>query len=384
MANISGKILTKLKEGKGPVTVVSNGTKFSFNSVEEAKKFWTECYYGSEGAEQRRYAEVLMQLQNGNTKITDGTDDRVPSGSKLFNDYNEVRTSGKYYIGKGTDYEEVYNLADKGDSELSTPEGWLRFFHGHDLARNPEAWKDFAKEMNKAGYNKELAALKNRIETGYGVKLEGDGMESSYMSTFINKYKPLYDNKPEMRNNALYISNISLRGSGISKKVEATFTPGCLKVENEEWGFFVYMGDVDFNSMKDMSQYWFYNDYENDESFKAKIDVAAKGLYNDMEKLYNSMKSMNESKEERLKINGKFKDEHPIDDDGFPEKTWFEDTGDGSFTIHLSKEDYEGSQEEAKLYCDCGSDVDPEYVEDYMGVRHGWVCPDCGKFRQIG
>ena len=80
----------------------------------------------------------------------------------------------------------------------------------------------------------------------------------------------------------------------------------------------------------------------------------------------------------------KVKDEHPIDDEGFPEKTWVEDTGNNTFVFHLSKEDYEAAQKEAELYCDCGSTADSIYVEDYMGVNHGWICPDCGKFRQIG
>lgn len=280
MTNISGKIFTKLKEGRGPVTVVSGGTKYSFKDVEEAKQFWAECYYGSEGAEQARYADIYMQLQNGATKITDGTDDMVPSGSNLFGGYNDVKKTGKYKIFGGYkdaangDYTPRYDehtIGGKND-HYKTAEDWLMFFNGHDLARNPEAWKEFAGEMSKAGYNKELAALKNRIETGYGVKLEG---------TIV-------------------------------------------------------------------------------------------GLTED--KAYD----------ERMRRNGKFKKEHPIDDEGYPLKTWYEDNGDNSFTIHLSKADYEAAQEEADLYCDCGSEAEPYYRQNYMGVSHGWVCPDCGKFRQIG
>ena len=121
--------------------------------------------------------------------------------------------------------------------------------------------------------------------------------DNPVLDTFINKYKPLYDTKPVMRNNALVADQISFRGSGIPKRVEATYTPGSLKVENEEWGFFVYNGEVDTDSMDNMSQYWFYDDYMNREDFKAKIDKAAKDLYNDMSKLYETMTSNTEIQE---------------------------------------------------------------------------------------
>lgn len=42
-----------------------------------------------------------------------------------------------------------------------------------------------------------------------------------------------------------------------------------------------------------------------------------------------------------------------------------------------------------KLFCDCGYlDTHPQmnaiYVENHMGVNHGWICPKCKKFVQIG
>lgn len=102
--------------------------------------------------------------------------------------------------------------------------------------------------------------------------------------------------EPIMRNNALWYDNISLKGSGIPKHVVAVYTPGCLKVYNEEWGFFVYLGEVDTNSMENMSQYWFYNDYETNDEFKFKIDKAAKALYKKMDKIYKEKQnsSLNE------------------------------------------------------------------------------------------
>ena len=36
-----------------------------------------------------------------------------------------------------------------------------------------------------------------------------------------------------------------LTGSGLSKHVEAVFTPDCLKVYNEEWGFIMVFGEID-------------------------------------------------------------------------------------------------------------------------------------------
>ena len=56
--------------------------------------------------------------------------------------------------------------------------------------------------------------------------------------------------------------------------------------------------------------------------------------------------------------------------------------------IELSSEMEELLEEEEDLWCDCGGaedpNIEPEYVEDYMGVSHGWICPNCGKFVQIG
>ena len=97
------------------------------------------------------------------------------------------------------------------------------------------------------------------------------------------------------------------------------------------------------------------------------------------------LKLLKESEDDEIrKVNKKFEKEHPIDDEGFPLETWYENTGDNSFVIHFSKEDYDRFHEDDDLYCDCGSEADPEYVVNYMGVSHGWICPECGKFRQIG
>ena len=107
-----------------------------------------------------------------------------------------------------------------------------------------------------------------------------------------------------LENNALRYNNIPLRGSGIKKHIEAVYTPGCLQVFNEEWGFCVYNGEVDTNSMENMSQYWFYDDYMNNEEFRNRIDKAAKALYNKMSKEYKEQSDLTESakpKDKKLK-----------------------------------------------------------------------------------
>lgn len=41
-------------------------TLYVFNSKDSAKKYFTECYYMSEGAEQQRYTSILFDLNNSN------------------------------------------------------------------------------------------------------------------------------------------------------------------------------------------------------------------------------------------------------------------------------------------------------------------------------
>ena len=57
-------------------------------------------------------------------------------------------------------------------------------------------------------------------------------------------------------------------------------------------------------------------------------------------------------------------------------------------TLNMSKEFEEQAKEEEKLWCKCSntkeSVEDAEYVENYLGVKHGYICPKCKKFVQIG
>lgn len=51
----------------------------------------------------------------------------------------------------------------------------------------------------------------------------------------------------------------------------------------------------------------------------------------------------------------------------------------------ITKEEFE---EYGKLFCDCGylkehEDEESIYVENYEGVIHGTICPNCKKFIQI-
>lgn len=71
-----------------------------------------------------------------------------------------------------------------------------------------------------------------------------------------------------------------------------------------------------------------------------------------------------------------------------------------TFTIDLSEfmseEELEAFEKEQELFCDCGyldehPNENPIYVEkghevEGVGVcqKHGWICPNCNKFVQIG
>lgn len=111
--------------------------------------------------------------------------------------------------------------------------------------------------------------------------------ENSFLTTFMNKYKPLYDTKPKISSDGTVIADqIQLKGSGISKRVEAALYPdGNMEVANEEWGFVYTKSGINTDSVESMSQYWFYDDYMNNEEFRAKIDKATASLYKDMVKL---------------------------------------------------------------------------------------------------
>lgn len=54
--------------------------------------------------------------------------------------------------------------------------------------------------------------------------------------------------------------------------------------------------------------------------------------------------------------------------------------------IEETEEDKAMWKEYAKLFCKCEHKDEPEasYVENWMGVNHGWICPHCHMFKQIG
>ncbi len=62
-------------------------------------------------------------------------------------------------------------------------------------------------------------------------------------------------------------------------------------------------------------------------------------------------------------------------------------------TIGVTDIDMDVTGEELKeynnLFCECDylekhPKLNPEYVKNYNGVSHGWICPKCKKFVQIG
>lgn len=56
---------------KQRVTCVTYGTPQVFEDIDQAKKFFLECMFGSEGAERDRYVTVYEQLMAGKTYCTD-------------------------------------------------------------------------------------------------------------------------------------------------------------------------------------------------------------------------------------------------------------------------------------------------------------------------
>ena len=53
-------IMVKNMRYNNKIYTVCYDTLDVFNTKEEAKKFYSECYYMSEGAEQERYASILI------------------------------------------------------------------------------------------------------------------------------------------------------------------------------------------------------------------------------------------------------------------------------------------------------------------------------------
>lgn len=178
--DLLGRKAVKEAEERGSgIVVISNGSKYEFGSKEEAKKFWTDCCFNSEGSEQNRYLDILSQIEAGETYVTDGSDDRVPSGKNIYKDYSDVKKKGAYKVFNGyknpskgdyTPKYKSYKLANEG--RLSTAEGWLQFFNGHNLARSKSTWNEFKQEMLAAGREEELNKIKEELEKGYGVKLD--------------------------------------------------------------------------------------------------------------------------------------------------------------------------------------------------------------------
>ena len=61
--------------------------------------------------------------------------------------------------------------------------------------------------------------------------------------------------------------------------------------------------------------------------------------------------------------------------------------------IGTTELDMDVTQEEIdaynELFCECDylekhPNLNARYVENYKGVSHGWICPKCKKFTQIG
>ena len=54
------------------ITCVTYGEAQTFKTRKEAIKFFDDCIRNSEGSEQERYVNVLLELMDGKTYCTDG------------------------------------------------------------------------------------------------------------------------------------------------------------------------------------------------------------------------------------------------------------------------------------------------------------------------
>lgn len=60
----------------------------------------------------------------------------------------------------------------------------------------------------------------------------------------------------------------------------------------------------------------------------------------------------------------------------------------GTTTIDMNITEKE-LEEYQNIWCDCDylekhPEKNAEYIENYLGTSHGWICPNCKKYVQIG
>lgn len=111
--------------------------------------------------------------------------------------------------------------------------------------------------------------------------------ENSFLTTFMNKYKPLYDTPPVLLDGkgTVLADQIQLRGSGISKRVEAVLFQDTLHITNEDIAQLCYFYPAGIDAPDIFDDIGLRDKYMNDEEFKAKLDKAVENLYKDMVKL---------------------------------------------------------------------------------------------------
>ena len=103
-------IMVKNMRYNNKIYTVCYDTLDVFNTKEEAKKFYSECYYMSEGAEQERYASILIDLNFSNLGkdhvSTNCREIAIKLESKdeflniKINDYLSIDDTIKYFDGK--------------------------------------------------------------------------------------------------------------------------------------------------------------------------------------------------------------------------------------------------------------------------------------------
>lgn len=311
---------------KDDIVVVKNAGK---DGIKESYQHIATIYYGTKEDGGDDVGEVCCVVDN-DKDFPDITGEDLDKAFKNDNldIYNDDR-SGKEYMS---------------DIELFDDKGWLEF-KGKD---------------DKGNFH---FVITESVENDPDIE------------KFLNKYNSIYRDKPFIKDGILWVDNIRLVGSGISKGIEAKLYPNNkLEIYNEEWGL-TYDG-MSINDVEEMSQYWFYDDFENREDFNEKITKAVKRLYKDMIALRDKLSSENLT--ESAKSKKKKEDKRVIMQQG--NVTCFKEN-DSKFLVFENENDnekeYKDQESAMKDFMDrVGVDIDSELKESYGDINPDEIQPD--------
>lgn len=160
---------------KEKVYTICYDTLDVFNTKEEAKKFYTTCFYSSEGAEQQRYASILVGLDFRNIAYDNVSDSCNEISIKLekykdkflkvkLNDFLSIQDTVEFYeklikpiLEVSDEYDIDFNskipFEDFGDDDESNMSSFSKYYE--DLCRifKIEYNKIETKEFSDGKYN---------------------------------------------------------------------------------------------------------------------------------------------------------------------------------------------------------------------------------------